>query len=126
MTIGHHPWARLFAIDLRLLKSEVLAQFPRTGFVGSVFMSTGEQGQLVIAGSWANGKHYAGLVLNSTAQGDWAPQAFFVGKGAVALAPSLTGRGLTIPLQLPGLVQNEFVPWSEMMNPRGHQIGDCL
>ncbi len=122
----HRPWARLLAIDLRTRKSEVLGQFPRTGFVGSVFLSTGDRGELLIVGSWANGKHYAGLTLSPTPQGDWAVASFFSGKGAVALTPTLTSRGLTIPLQQPGSVQNLFVARSDLSGPGRHHVGDCL
>jgi len=123
--VNHHQVARLLAIDLRTHRSEIVGEWPRTGFVGSVFMSVSDRGELVVVGSWANGKHYAGLVLKQLGP-VWVPAQHFSGKGAVALTPTLNRRGLTIPVKRGESVENVFMYREQLMSPHGHHIGKCL
>jgi hypothetical protein len=123
--VNHHQVARLLAIDLRTHRSETIGQWQRTGVVGSVFMSVSDRGELVVVGSWANGKHYTGLVLKQVGS-VWVPAQHFSGKGAVALTPTLNRRGLTIPVKRGESVENVFMYREQLMSPHGHHIGKCL
>ncbi len=101
--------ARIVRLDLDTLRSKVMGLFPRAGHATRVELSNAPDGELLLAGSSTKLDRTAAVVLRPGEH-----HLFLVGgvfrAGRLALEPTLTRRGLTLPMSQPGgKVQNTFV-----------------
>ena len=65
---------------------------------------------LLLVGSSASGGSYAAVTFRVEDNGALTVTRKLQGEGAIALAPTLTSRGLTLPTSNRGGVKNIFVP----------------
>jgi hypothetical protein len=123
---GVHPKkARLLKIDLGKLHSSVLGTWTRKNNTDQVFLSNAPRGELLLVGSSTN-DHYDGVVLRLHDNGAIEETIGVKGNGHVVLEPTLTDRGITLPLHVGGTVKNTFVPREEMDDNGAPTIKDCL
>lgn len=114
--------ARLLRLSQETRTSDVVGVWPRHPQFKAAFLSNGPRGELLLVG--AKVPQYSGVVLDPHTL---AVLAAFDGQGAVALEPTLTDRGLTVPLVSDNGVTNVFVPADQVaQQPPIHAIGDCL
>jgi hypothetical protein len=125
LQFGPVKWARLIKVELGAGHASMIGLWPRRKLIDRVFMTVGPNGELVILGSSTSKKRYYGVLLNASFQG-LNPAGGVIGKGAVSLRPTLTVRGLTVPIEGPDRVVNDFVP-SKQLHLHPHPgPGDCL
>jgi hypothetical protein len=65
------------------------------------------------------------VILKSEPQGV-VPAGGVVRKGVVAMRPTLTDNGLTVPLETSSGVVNDFIPASKLRVHPAPNVGDCL
>jgi hypothetical protein len=123
---GHDKRARLVRIDLRTRASSTLGEYKRKKDYDRIYLSNGPSGELVVLGSSESKKRYTGVRMSIGAHGGLSVVGALKGQGVVARRPTLTERGLTLPLLVSGEVQNEFVPISELRTTPLHDLDDCL
>jgi Thrombospondin type 3 repeat len=134
----HH--ARLMRYDIRTRAMTVLGAWPRTQLIDRVELSGSADGTLVLAGSSSKLKFVLGVVVDPGVQPLKVEAAFFE-QGVLVLPPTLSGRGLTLPLarSAGSGVKNTFIPNGELFpsptpkkgkgkawGKKPMSIGDCL
>lgn len=124
-SVGHSAFARLLRIDLAKGQSAEVGRWPRRKFIDRVFMSIGPNDEMVILGSSTSKQRYFGVVLSSKEAGA-VPAGGVVGKGTLAFKPTLSRRGLTIPLFDGDTVANEFVAWDSLRHHGNLGVAECL
>jgi hypothetical protein len=117
--------ARLLRIDLNERTARVLAAFPRCGDDNRVFLSPAPSDQLLVAGSRCHQNKYQVIVVEPSRSGVRETLAFS-GEGRLALEPTLTTGGLTVPVESAYGVVLEFLPDRELAYHRGGELGDCF
>jgi hypothetical protein len=90
-----------------------------------VFLSNAPRGELLVVGSSSQNKHYRGVLVR-IAGASLSVQRAIKGKGIVLLSPTLTDKGLTVPIELGGDVANVFTPRIDVGKGVFHLIEDCL
>jgi hypothetical protein len=124
---GNAKRARLLRIDLGKRQSSILADVPRNPLMDHVFISHSPKGELLLLGSSSTtGQHFAArLALSST--GSLLVKKGFNGQGIVVRQPTLTERGVTLPLAAPGnSAKNTFIHARDLHPGTFHPIGSCL
>lgn len=125
--LGWMRWARLLEIDLASNQSRLVGLWPRHSAVDAVFLSSGPDGQLVLAGSSSSRKQYLGVVFQPSKPGLLSIQAVFSGRGVLGVRPTLDKRGLTLPLNTDTGVTNTFLSREQLSRPGfGRHLGECL
>ena len=117
--------ARLLRISLDDMSSTVLQQTYRHPAMDSAWISVGPNGEIVVVASSAQGRRYAGMVLEVHDDGSVARLASIRGSGVVSLEPSLTANGLTVPIVDGANVKHVYVPGFPASTP-GCQLWDVL
>jgi hypothetical protein len=133
-------FARLLRLDLGTYQVKVVGTWLRTGLFERVELSNAPRGELLLTGSSSKLKKVMGVVLRPQAN-HVAVTGAFGDQGVLALEPTLTPRGLTVPLAnatAPGGVKNAFTEAAEVYfdppKPKAgpkkwkpqHGAGDCL
>jgi hypothetical protein len=117
--------ARLLRISLDDMSSTVLQQTYRHPAMDSAWISVGPSGELVVVASSAQARRYTGMVLQVNDDGSIARLASIRGSGVVALEPSLTANGLTVPIVDGANVRHVYSPGFPASTP-GCQLWDVL
>ncbi len=124
--------ARLFRIDLSTGVSTMLGQWQRTGRWSRTFLANTTDGRLLLSSSSPTNGFMAVAFDPNTDLGQTSGASFLsvTGQGYVAVAPTLTDLGLTVPIGDRTLgVANTFVPTADLLVPRyahDNLIGQCL
>jgi len=133
-------FARLLRLDLGTYQVKVVGMWLRTGLFERVELSNAPRAELLLTGSSSKLKKVMGVVLRPQAN-HVAVTGAFGEQGVLALEPTLTPRGLTVPLAnaaTPGGVKNAFAEAADVYfdhpKPKAgpkkwkpqHGAGDCL
>lgn len=124
---GNMKRARLLRIDVGKRESTILADVPRQPHMNQVFLSHSPKGELLLVGSSSTTGRYVATRLAPQPNGTLLINKGFDGKGTIVREPTLTPRGVTLPLALPnGKVKNTFRYADDLHPGAFHPIGSCL
>lgn len=117
--------ARILRIDPATGVGELVGSWVRSPHVDQVFLSAAAGGDLVLAGSSTSKVRFRAVQLQVD-DGSVHVRRAAKGKAVLAFAPSLTGRGLTLPLWTGGAVRNTFLPATSLPVALPGDLSDCL
>jgi hypothetical protein len=118
-------WARLLQVDLATGTSRMLGMWPKHRHMDKVFLSLAEDGTLLLAGSSRRRTFIANFDLTNHGR-RIRPGWVVIKRGRLALSPTLTSHGLTIPMKRDGQVNNQFVPTADLRGGSHRGLGSCL
>ncbi|MCA9594905.1 MAG: trypsin-like serine protease [Myxococcales bacterium] len=120
--LGPIHQARLLRYDIRTDTMSVMGTWLRTGLMDRVDLSAGPDGELVISGSSSKLNRTFGVIVTFSGN---SPKVIggFVEQGVLGLEPTLTLRGLTLPLlSQPDGLHHVFLR-NDQLFPAAHDHG---
>ncbi|MFW5740139.1 MAG: hypothetical protein ACOC1F_07215, partial [Myxococcota bacterium] len=123
-------FGRMLRIDLNNFESTLVGVWPRHPAFDRVHLSLGADGSLLVVGSSTLRRKHVALSLDMSAPNH--PRVLWgrSGRGSVQIAPTLTARGLNLPVTRDGGVENTFIPSAELLHfgpvHKELGIGSCL
>lgn len=106
LPIRKKTWARLVRIRLDTRQASVLGTWRRHPELHDFFLTNAPRGDLLLVGSKKQ-NHFVGRVFDPETL---ETSRKIHGQGVLGLEPTLTDRGLTLPLVEGGTVRNRFIP----------------
>ena len=117
-------WARLVRIDVNTQQTKVIGMWPRLKNT-KVFLSLAEDGTLLLSASHRRRTFVFSFDVSESTH-HVSPRWVLVRRGKLALSPTLTNRGLTLPMKRHGKVNNTFVPATDLHGGTHRGFGSCL
>jgi hypothetical protein len=119
-------FGRLLRIDLARMDSMVLGRWTRHATTDKVFLTQTRDSHLLLASSSTRNNEWRILSLLPLEQGGYEASWSASGQGILAWSPSLSKKGLTLPLQTASGTQSSRLPPGEQSSPARFEMDACL
>jgi hypothetical protein len=123
---GFLHWRRLLRIDIASLASETLGTALRNPNRDRIYLSNAPKGEMILVSSSTQQENYIAVRYAYNANGNLVLKKGFHGEGVVALEPTITARGVTLPLEDGNTVKNLFRTTEDIKPGVLHLLGECL